>query len=219
MGDAVEEEHPFPLTDTDRELLSLADDQYVCHDWADLQNIIETNNLAILKRKPSDLRRYMEWTANTQSEYGSITRYLLIHRLPQAWSASSSYVPVSAVPFAEPKDYCVLINDWPYGLAPDITHIVVWTHTPIPTDPTTGDLTDDSRAGVSSFVKRFFTDRLTREDSENGKGEDRVLWFKNWAQLQSVRQLDHIHVLIRNVKPSTLAEWTKQLPCHRKHEP
>jgi hypothetical protein len=25
-----------------------------------------------------------------------------------------------------------------------------------------------------------------------------VLWFKNWASIQSVRSVEHIHVLIRN---------------------
>ena len=41
MGDAAaEEDHPFPLTDTDRYVLSLTDEQYVHHDWADLKNII-----------------------------------------------------------------------------------------------------------------------------------------------------------------------------------
>ncbi|CAK7269564.1 hypothetical protein SEPCBS57363_003666 [Sporothrix epigloea] len=215
MDNAGELDYPFPLTDTDRHVLLLTDDQYVYHDWADLEYIIKTNNLALLKRKPSDLRRYMDWTAKTKSEYGSITRYLLVHRLPKAWSAHPPYVPVSTVPFSEPKDYCVLINDWPYGLTPDITHIVVWTCTPIPTDPATGDLTNESRAAVASFVQRYFADSLSREDGQNGKGEDRVMWFKNWAQLQSVRQLEHIHVLVRNVTPAMLARWTDQLLCHR----
>ncbi|CAK7245553.1 MAG: hypothetical protein STHCBS139747_007137 [Sporothrix thermara] len=216
MGDAAaEEDHPFPLTDTDRYVLSLTDEQYVHHDWADLKNIIDTNNLAVLKRKPSDLRRYMKWTADTKAEYGSITRYLIVHRLPKAWGSDPPYVPVSAVPFADPSDYRVLTNDWPYGLAPDITHIVVWTRTPVPTDPATGDMTQDSRAGVAAFVQRYFADSLTQEDGANGKGEDRVLWFKNWVQLQSVRQLEHIHVLVRNVSPALLARWTEELPCHR----
>lgn len=39
MGNVVED-HPFPLTDTDRYVLSLTDEQYVKHDWNDLKNVI-----------------------------------------------------------------------------------------------------------------------------------------------------------------------------------
>lgn len=168
----------------------------------------ETNNLSVLKRKPSDLRRYMKWTAETKATYGSMTNYLLEHRLPKSWGALP-FTPVSQIPFAEPSDFCVLLNDWPYGLTPNITHIVVWTRTVIPTDPATGDVTDESRRLVRDFVKTYFTDRL------GPGGEERVMWFKNWVALQSVRALEHIHVLVRDVDPAVIAEWTKERNFHR----
>lgn len=95
-----------------------------------------TNKLETLKRKPSDLRRYMAWTAETKAQYGTMTNYLLQHRLP--WG-SPPFTYLSSTPFNNPSDFKILINDWPYGLAPDITHIVVWSKTPIPTDPESGD--------------------------------------------------------------------------------
>jgi hypothetical protein len=82
-----------------------------------------------------------------------------------------------------------LINDWPYGNAPGILHLVCWTKAPIPTQPGDGDLTPESRAIIEKFVRDTFVQRL---------GEDNVLWFKNWASIQSVRSVEHIHVLIRN---------------------
>lgn len=33
---------PFPLTDADRWVLSLTDEQFPCHDWADMTDIICT---------------------------------------------------------------------------------------------------------------------------------------------------------------------------------
>jgi len=33
---------PFPLTDADRWVLSLTDEQFPCHDWADMADIIRT---------------------------------------------------------------------------------------------------------------------------------------------------------------------------------
>lgn len=150
----------------------------------------------------------MKWTAETKAAYGSMTNYLLASRLPKAWGALP-FTPVSQTPFAEPSDYRILKNDWPYGLTPDITHIVVWSRTLIPTDPATGDVTPESRQLIHDFVKSSFTDGL------GPGGEDRVIWFKNWVALQSVRALEHIHVLVRDVDPKTVDEWTKEHDFHR----
>lgn len=41
MGEAgLPHELPFPLTDTDRYVLSQTDEEYKYHDWAELKNII-----------------------------------------------------------------------------------------------------------------------------------------------------------------------------------
>ncbi|KAI0434118.1 hypothetical protein F5Y09DRAFT_5683 [Xylaria sp. FL1042] len=197
-------EAPFPLTEVDKWVLSLTDEEFHYHDWEDLKKIIDENNLSVLKRKPSDLRRYMAWTVETKAHYGSMTNYLLIHRLPKAWG-SPPFTPASSVPFEDESDYIVLINDWPYGLTPDITHIVVWSRTIIETDSETGDVTAESRQVISNFVNRFFVDRL------GPGGEAKVLWFKNWVALQSVRTLEHIHVMVKDASKELLEEWTRDL--------
>ncbi|KAI1378337.1 hypothetical protein F4677DRAFT_391902 [Hypoxylon crocopeplum] len=202
------EDAPFPLTDVDKWILSLTDEEYQYHDWEDMKKVIGENNLSVLKRKPSDLRRYMKWTAETKAEYGSMPNYLIRHRLPQTWG-SPPFAPASNIPFHDQSDYRVLINDWPYGLTPNLTHIVVWSRTTIETDPETGDMTPESRSAVTGFVKRFFVDSLGLD------GEDKVLWFKNWVALQSVRALEHIHVIVRDVEKDILNEWTKELDCHK----
>lgn len=166
---------------------------------------IAANNLSVFKRTPSQLKKYMAWTAETKAKYGSMTQYLLTHRLPEAWG-QPPFTPASDVPFADPSDYRVLLNDWPYGLEPDITHIVVWVRTLIPIDPDDGDLTTESRAVVGDFVKRYFVDTL------GPGGENQVIWFKNWVALQSVRSLEHIHVLVHNVDDDTLERWTGERP-------
>lgn len=150
----------------------------------------------------------MKWTAETKAAYGSMTNYLLENRLPKAWGPLP-FTPVSPIPFAEPSDYHVLKNDWPYGLTPEITHIVVWTRTLIPTDPQTGDVTPESRRLIRDFVGRFFIDKL------GPGGEGRVMWFKNWVALQSVRSLEHIHVLVKDVDAETVEEWTREHKFHR----
>jgi hypothetical protein len=163
---------------------------------------LANNALDVLKRKPSDLKRYITWTAETKAEYGNMTNYLLAHRLPKVWG-SPPFHPLSPVPFENPADYRVLINDWPYGLEPGITHMVVWTRTPVDSDLDRGDMTPESRRIAAAFVKRYFVDRL------GPGGEGRVLWFKNWVALQSVPALEHIHVLVKDVEPSVIEEWSR----------
>lgn len=103
------------------------------------------------------------------------------------------------------EDYKILTNDWPYGLTTDTTHIVVWSKTPIPTDEKTGDVTAESRRIIQDFVDRTFVTRL-------GGDSYRVMWFKNWVQLQSIRALEHVHVLVKDANKKDLEFWTgKQL--------
>ncbi len=217
---------PFPLTDVDKWVLSLTDEEFHYHDWEDMRRIISMscvsycctclhsscllagNDLSVLKRKPSDLRRYMKWTAEIKAAYGSVTNYLMAHRLPKTWG-TPPFKPVSNVPFADLSDYRVLLNDWPYGMTPNLAHIVVWSRTPIETDGERGDMTPESRRVVTNFVKTFFVRRLGPD------GSDKVLWFKNWVALQSVRALDHIHIIVRDVDQDILDEWTKELDCHK----
>ncbi|KAF7544607.1 hypothetical protein G7Z17_g9815 [Cylindrodendrum hubeiense] len=205
MGEVPLEDSPFPLTEVDKWVLSQTDEEYHLHDWEDLKDIIAKNNLEVFKRKPSDLRRYIQWTSETKAKYGSITQFLLVNRLPNAWGAPP-FTPTSTIPFEDASDYRILNNDWPYGLDPEIRHIVVWLRTSIPIDPDSGDMTPESRAQCEAFVKRQFVDSL------GPGGEDRVVWFKNWVALQSVRALEHIHVLVRNVDDDTLEQWTGERP-------
>ena len=83
--------------------------------------------------------------------------------------------------------------------------IVVWSKTPIATDNKIGDVTDESRKIIENFVERTFVARL---DGDN----NRVIWFKNWVQLQSVRALEHVHVLVRNATKDDLDYWTGGKP-------
>jgi len=88
----------------------------------------------------------------------------------------------------------------------------VWTRTGIPVDGAVGGLTAESRALVEAFVRRVFVRRLEGQDGgkgeRSGNGAERVLWFKNWGSLQSVRALEHFHVLVRDVPEEIVEEWT-----------
>lgn len=82
-------------------------------------------------------------------------------------------------------------------MVPGIVHLVAWTKAPIATQPPEGDLTPESRKMLQDFVDRTFIQNL---------GADNVLWFKNWASIQSVRSVEHIHILIRNYDEEFIKE-------------
>ncbi|PWW77462.1 hypothetical protein C7212DRAFT_277351 [Tuber magnatum] len=184
----------YQLTDKDIQQLVLTDEEYKLQTWEDLKAIIKENRLEDLKRVPSDLKRYISWSHKTRKEYGTIQAFVLKERL--GWSDLAAENPT---PFASKADTKILVNDWPYGNAPGILHLVVWTKTPIPTiqgpDPKAGDITPESRKLISDFVQHTFIQHL---------GAENVLWFKNWASIQSVRSVEHIHVLVRGASDEFL---------------
>ncbi|CAD6565572.1 MAG: hypothetical protein ASARMPRED_007335 [Alectoria sarmentosa] len=212
------ERDAFPgLTQTDRENLAGGDENFKPHNWQDLIEIIAANNLAILKRKPSDLHRYINWTNQTKAKYGSITAFILIERLhwealPSVNGESPSFQCKNTIPFVDPTDYKVLLNHWPYGFTSDVTHIVIWSKIRIPEQKPKGNLTPESVALVQGFVQRTFVEPLSSHRPKPGvsgdsdTGSDRVLWFRNWTGLQSVRGLEHVHVLVRDA-PKDLLDW------------
>lgn len=169
------------------------------------------NDLAALRRKPSDLARYIEWGKAIKADYGNIMNYICLKRLKWKPLPSSDsgeglkFEYKNATPFVEEEDYKILPNDWPYGVEKGITHIVVWLKNRVPTDDTKdGDMTPEGRALVRDFVQRKFVDRVRGLPGP----EEKVLWFKNWTALQSVPGMEHVHVLVRDVPKEIILEWT-----------
>ena len=216
MGSTVEEmspedidcnDPPFPLTAIDRDLLAMRDEDFHRITWADLKGFIANNTLEELKRLPSDLRKYLAWSHNIKKQYGGLTSFVIQERLywkPISDSGPPLFEHSSEVPFEVRNDFAVLLNDWPYGFEAGITHLIVWSKTPIVTDGVRGDLLPKSRKYIEDFTEQFF-ERDLGED-----GHDKVLWFKNWVSLQSVRGVDHVHVLVRDAPQALLERWTKR---------
>jgi hypothetical protein len=102
----------------------------------------------------------------------------------------------------------VLANDWPYGFEPGIKHLLVWSRTPIAVDSDRGDVTPESRKLIEAFVGNHFAKQLASDEGISlSQAKDRVLWLKNWVSLQSVRGIDHVHVLVKDAPAATLATW------------
>jgi hypothetical protein len=78
-----------------------------------------------------------------------------------------------------------LYNDWPYGIDPDIVHLVVWTKFELEDDVETGLSTAESHQQIDDYVQRTFKSHVKE-----------VVWFKNWRSLKSVHAVEHFHVMM-----------------------
>ncbi|KAF5101161.1 hypothetical protein D0Z00_001007 [Geotrichum galactomycetum] len=170
--------------------------------WEELANIIATNQLQLLKRRPHDLRNYLRWkhwVEQTRPRAG-VLEFLVVERLHWVDELRSSDTVLEVKPPVSPvfmanaaEDLKILSNDFPYALVPGIVHVVVWTKTKIPVAEN-GDIAEDARTLIQKYVDATFTGLFTNA----AEAKDRVLWFKNWAALQSIPALAHFHVLLRN---------------------
>lgn len=190
----------YAFTDhRDRACLATYDKDYTRTSWPDVKDLIRTNRLDGFRRVPSDLRRYREYTAKLVKDHGSIMAFVMKERL--RWT---DLTPSGAPPFAEPSDFKILLNDWPYGIDARIVHLVIWTKfelTPEPVTPSNpkGDLTPEAREQIQRFVDEVFGSRC---------GGENVIWFKNWSALKSVHAVEHFHVMVFQPEREFIGEIT-----------
>lgn len=159
-----------------------------------------SNRIDLLQRVPTDLRRYLKYLYDLKTAYGSVLTFVQHERLH--WSSAH---PSGNPPFTTPSDYRILFNDWPYGIDPDVAHLVVWTKFQLEDDPAADDLTPKARAEIEDFVYKTFCDV-----EQGGLERDRVIWFKNWRSLKSVHALDHFHVMLYQAGKHFLARVTNR---------
>jgi len=125
---------------------------------------------------------------------------------------ANSFAHHSEIPFSDPRDYAILLNDWPYAFTPGLTHLLVWTRTPIAVDmERDGDVTPQSKVLIEEFVDQMFVRKLAEYSGITaGEARKRVLWFKNWVGLQSVRGVDHVHVIVRDAPQKLVDQWCER---------
>lgn len=145
----------------DRDLIGTPDAQFHILSWPETQQVVATNRLDLFERLPSDLRRYFEFNWKLKQEYGSVMKFILSQRL--GWDMP---ITARAAPFQDEDDVKVLWNDWPYGVAPGIVHLVVWTKFELEADPVTDDLTDRARKEIDDYVREKFGQDNVRNSSE-----------------------------------------------------
>lgn len=82
-----------------------------------------------------------------------------------------------------------------------MTHLLVWTKVPIVPDPSSskGDISAYTRRLINKYIYKTFVEEL-------GISETNIIWYRNWHALQSIRELSHIHVLIKDLTTEQLKQ-------------
>ncbi|QSS56541.1 hypothetical protein I7I53_04785 [Histoplasma capsulatum var. duboisii H88] len=175
--------------------LSTPDAQFKPQSWDLVKEIVGSNQIHLLQRWPSDLRRYLEYIAKIKAIYGSVLDFVVQKRLRWVGDLEAR----GTAPFQHPDDIKILYNDWPYGVEKDIVHLVVWTKFELEDDLATDDLTPRMRREIDEFVGKTFRSRMPAE---------KVIWFKNWKSLKSIHAIEHFHVMLYQPDPLFLHEIT-----------
>ncbi|KAJ5095713.1 hypothetical protein NUU61_005069 [Penicillium alfredii] len=178
--------------------LSTPDELYTRQGWEEVKEIIRTNRIDRFQRVPTDLRKYLEYTAHIKAQYESVMRFVVKERLRWGDGNPEDLQPKGR-PFEFNEDIRILYNDWPYGVDTDIIHLVVWTKFELEDDPATDDLTARAREAIEEYVQRTFCSRVPPEQ---------VIWFKNWKSLKSVHAVEHFHVMLHRPDMAFVREIT-----------
>ncbi|RAL11993.1 GIG1 family protein [Aspergillus homomorphus CBS 101889] len=181
------------------DILSTPDHLYQRQSWGLVKELVRTNRIDRFQRLPSDLRRYLEYKERIVAEYGSVMRFVVKERLHWGEGLQSD-LQARGEPFEFDEDIRILYNDWPYGLEPDVVHLVVWTKFPLEDDPVVDDLTPRARREIEEFVARTFYPRVPPEQ---------VIWFRNWRSLKSVHAVEHFHVMLYRPDGAFLEKITR----------
>ncbi|KAL5341252.1 hypothetical protein BJX70DRAFT_395973 [Aspergillus crustosus] len=191
-------------------ILLTPDGLYQRQGWELVRQIVETNQIDQFQRLPSDLRKYLEYKEQIVAKYGSIMRFVVKERLRWGNGTADDLKPKGRpfknegwgwadVRLRRAEDIRILHNDWPYGLADGIVHLVVWTKFALEDDPATDDLTPRARREIDDYVTRVFCSRMP---------PGQVVWFKNWRSLKSVHAVEHFHVMLHNPDSAFVQEIT-----------
>ncbi|KAJ5669723.1 hypothetical protein N7462_010793 [Penicillium macrosclerotiorum] len=199
---------PFELSECDKLVLRTPEEIFVPHTWNDIKTIIAGGDMSLLRRFPTHLANYIVWTRETRLKVGSVLNFIIEARLHWKMERPQSnpvFLFSSSTPFHDATDYRILRNDWPYATMPGMVHLVVWSKTPVETDEQ-GYPTSQSRELIKNFLVRVFGPHMDKRQNAG----DNIQWFRNPFHCQSVQNIEHIHVILRDADQTFVTALTGQ---------
>lgn len=176
--------------------------------WAEVQNIVGTNDLDVFARSRLQTGKYLAFKRLLRLQDTTVYKHLLTKSL--GWAAEEqvkgivdSDIKVASSGdgiFSNAADLKIIRNDFPYYFEENVAHLCVWTKQPILSDPqsSVGDLSSETRATIEKYICQTFVKYA-------GIPRENLLWFRNWEALQSVREISHVHVLAKDISSEQLS--------------
>ncbi|CCC68792.1 hypothetical protein NCAS_0B07080 [Naumovozyma castellii] len=179
--------------------------------WAEVSDYIKTGELYKLRRSVQQNVGYRKHKAALVGK--DITEFI-IDKLQ--WN-QQELIELNEVKYPTKEDkihacflhknlYKVAINDFPYFFESNVVHLLVWSKIRIPiyeddktgekevrinaTDNVFPEFNEEMRLKIEAFLKSVLTDRYGIKRENYG-------WFINYTNLQSIRGISHIHLLLR----------------------
>jgi len=164
-----------------------------------------TNRIDKFRRSPSKAEEYQRFKDYLKSNNISSTAILLGEDLNWAkvdsnYKILETYLDAKSDKLLNHKDDIkIILNKFPYNFEPNVTHLLIWTKVPIEADPDCpkGDISSSTRKLINKYVQKTFVQGL-------GIPPENIVWFRNWRALQSIKDLSHIHVLVKDLPSEQL---------------
>lgn len=176
--------------------------------WPEVREIIKYNDLDAFARLEAQTESYLAFKRLLKQENLTVFRHIVTQTL--GWRRSEELegvkddkitVESSGAPiFTNPDDLKIVRNDFPYYFEDDVTHLCVWTKRRIESDPESlvGDLSPETRDIIERYVDQTFVKGL-------GIERENLVWFRNWEALQSVKEISHVHVVVKGMTKEQVA--------------
>ncbi|KAH3674812.1 hypothetical protein WICMUC_003015 [Wickerhamomyces mucosus] len=156
-------------------------------------------NLIGMCLSKSTLNKYRLFKNQVISNNDSVVNYIIKNRLNWIKFSKDNQLIIDLKPsgtklFENINDFKIIGNDFPYNFENNITHVVVWSKISIPSDPNSkiGDVSLYTKRIIEKYIDKTFIKHF-------GIQSKNLLWFRNYPILQSVTELSHIHILIRDL--------------------
>jgi Protein of unknown function (DUF3605) len=181
--------------------------------WEELHEaVVVRQDLDLLRRNEAQQQVYEQRKIEILREWNSMADYVLYSKFgrvldKQRDGETGKYTTTfAASPTSKP--YLVLgRNDFPYCLADDILHYVLWKLVVSPAG-SNGDSNEQITDSEIEQAKKLISHQLTDASSEPSSIEFRdgehlkqqvvcVLHWKNPPRLQSIPNVDHVHIVVR----------------------
>lgn len=179
----------------------------------DIKQLIDQNKLDSFGRCFSQAKRYKYHFRDYIAKFPNSTPFKRLVCKQLQWAPLAIFedpsVPDSKIEikftdsrlFYDKQDLKFLLNEYPYNFSNDVTHLLLWTKVPISGDKDSpiGDISPNDRKLVNAFLNLNFFNRPLDNKYKIKINPENVTWFRNWTKLQSIKQISHIHIIVKDL--------------------